>query len=223
VTGLVEGYALLDDAIHLVDAVQAFPALRRASARYAPPSGVAAGYDWHEAVAHGLLGQILDLTMSGLWTATTPFTRIDLAGAALDARGDRLRTLLTAIGEPVTVYDVTGPLVAPTVVCYLGAVAAGCASALSMADAVTDALEQVLLHYQSRVNDQPLYAPPPVRDIPDHLRATTTRPLPDRPPQEIPGLAAALTKRGHRPVAIPLDHDSEVNAIMPYVVHVVIT
>jgi hypothetical protein len=32
-----------------------------------------------------------------------------------------------------------------------------------------------------------------------------------------------LVERGHHPIVVPLDHDSEVIAIMPYIVHVVIT
>ncbi|MFC4585740.1 YcaO-like family protein [Sphaerisporangium corydalis] len=233
-SGHVQGYGIADSGTHLVDVTRAFPALRPAASAYVPPPGVAAApvhvpppgvaaaYDWDEAVTRGLAGQCERLTMDGLAQSPAPYPRVDLAGAALDARGDRYRALLAAIGEPVTVYDVTGPLGVPAVVCYLGAVPAGRAAAPSAAEAVTGALEQALLRYQARENGQPAYAPPPVRGIPERLRGTATRPLPGGPPLDAAGLAAALVARGHRPIAVPLDHDPEVGAIMPYTVHVVI-
>lgn len=227
VTGLVQGYGVADGGTHLVDVSRVFPALRAPASPpaspYVPPPGVAAAYDWREAVIRGMVGQCLRLTLGDLAMSARPYPRVDLAGAALDARGDRYRALLAAIGEPVTVYDVTGPLGVPTMVGYLGSVAAGCASSPSAVGALTDALEQVLVHYQARENDQPDYAPAPIRDIPDRLRGTTTGPLSGEPARDGTVLAAALAQRGHRPIAIPLDHDPEVGAIMPYIVHVVIT
>ena len=222
-TGLVRGYGIAHGDDHLVDARQVFPAMRAPASPYVPPPGVAAGYDWHEAVTAGMVGQCGDLTMRNLAMSTTPFPRIDLAGAELDVRGDRYRALLAAIGETVIVYNVTGPLGVPTVVGYLGSVAAGHASSLSVAGAVTDMLEQLLLHYQARMNHQPDYAPAPVPDIPHDLRGTATLPLADAPAGDATAVATVLQERGHRLIAVPLDHDSEVNALMPYTVHVVIS
>jgi hypothetical protein len=221
-TGFVEAYGLADGAVHRLDVARVFPALRAPAVPYAPPPGVAAAYDWDEAVVAGLLDQCLRLTMDDAMTSPTPFARVDLAGAVLDERGDRYRALLAGLSEPVTVYDITGPLGVPTVVSYLGSVPVGCASSLSAAGGVTDVLEQLILHRQSRDYDQPDYAPPPVRDLPPRLRGDTTRALSDTGEHDGDTVAGALVRRGHRPVAIPLDHDPEVSAVMPYVVRVMI-
>lgn len=221
-TGFVRGYGPVDGTVHLVDVARVFPALHAPACPYVPPAGVAAAYDWDEAVVSGMLDQCLRLTLGDATASATPFPRVDFAGAALDARGERYRALLAAIGDPVTVFDITGAIGVPTVVCYLGSVPAGRASSLSAAGAVTDALEQVLLHHQSRHNGQPDYAPPPVRGIPRHLRGDTVGALSGVALRDGADLADALVKQGHRPVAVPLDHDPEVSALMPYVVRVVI-
>ncbi|MBO3752457.1 YcaO-like family protein [Streptosporangiaceae bacterium NEAU-GS5] len=221
-TGLVEGYDLIDGDPHLVDAVRVFPALRAQAGPYAPPPGVAAGYSWREAVTRGLLGHCLRLTMDEAMGAAAPFARVDHMAAALDARGERYRALLGVTGEPITVYDVMGTLGVPTMIGYIGGEAAGCAAGLSAADALTETFEQMLLRRQARENGPRAYALPPVRAIPDHLRTRTIRPLRQRAVRDETALAAILAGRGHRPIAVPLDHDPEVNAVMPYIVHVVI-
>jgi hypothetical protein len=221
-TGLMPGYGLADGRTHHVDVTRVFAALRDPALPYRPPPGVAAGYDWDEALVAAVLDQCRRLTVNNLMTSTTPFPRIDTVGAALDSRGDRYRTLLAAIGEPVTVYDITGPLGVPTMVGYLGSAPAGCASSRSSAGALTEVLEQVLLSFQSREADQPAYAPPPVRDVPEHLRGTITRPLSAEAHLDGTDLAATLAQRGHRPIAVPLDHDPEVSSIMPFIVRVVV-
>ncbi|MFI5913340.1 YcaO-like family protein [Dactylosporangium sp. NPDC051541] len=224
VTGLVPGYGLADGASHLVDAPRVFPAIRRSDRPYAPSPGVAVGYDWDEAVTAGLVGQGRSLTIGGMHASTTPFPLVDLVGAALDSRGNRYRALLAATGLPVTVYDVTGPLGVPTMVGCIGSVAAGCGSSLSRVAALTDTLEDVLLHHQAQSNRQSVYAPPPVAGIPPGLRGTDK--------VQVAGAAgdataaaviSALVEHGHNPIAVPLVDDRGVNAVMPYAVHVVVS
>jgi hypothetical protein len=222
-TGRVPGYGLTDGKTHLLDAAQVFPALRASDRPYTTPPGTAAAYSWDEAVAAGVIDQCLRITLRDLAESNTPFAQVDLRSAVLDAPGDRYRALLAAVGEPVTVYDVTGPLGVPVMLCYLGSTPAGCAASLSAAGALTDSLEQVLLFHQARENGQSGYAPPPVDGIPERFRGDTVRTLSDDPPRDTRALASALLERGNRPVAVPLDHDPEVNAIMPYVVRVVVT
>ena len=220
VTGSVRGYGLADGARHLVDAQRVFPALGPVGRAYTPPPGVAAGYDWDEAVTAGLVGQCRQLTIRRIAASSNPFPRIDLAAAALDHRGDRYRALLAAIGLPVTVYDVTGPLGVPTMLGYLGSVAAGCASSLSRADALAETLQEMLLHHQAQANRQSDYAPPPAPGIPPALRGTGSVPMASDPTAA--SVISALVAHGHQPIAVPLDHDREVHALMPYTVHVVI-
>jgi ribosomal protein S12 methylthiotransferase accessory factor YcaO len=189
------------------------------------PTGVGVGYDWDEAVTAGLVGQCRQLTVRQLAAAGTPFPRVDVDGAALDARGERYRALLAATGQPVRIYDVTGPLGVPTMIGYLGSEAAGCASSLSGVDAVVDTLEELLLYHQARSTGQHVYAPPPAPSIRSHLRGSGEAPAARRPAPDPTAatVIAALVAHGHRPVAVPLDHDREVNAVMPYTVHVVLS
>jgi hypothetical protein len=225
VTGLVPGYGLADGGRHLVDAQRVFPALSSPGLPYTPPPGVAAGYDWDEAVTVGLVGQCLRLTIRKMTASSTPFPLIDLASAALDHHGDRYRALLAATGRPVTVYDVTGPLGVPTMLGYLGSVATGCGSSLSRADALTDTLQEMLLHHQAQANRQRDYAPPPAPSIPPALRGTGNVPIAPATASDPTAatVISALVAHGHHPIAVPLDHDREVHAIMPYTVHVVIS
>jgi ribosomal protein S12 methylthiotransferase accessory factor YcaO-like protein len=221
--GFVYGHRLTDDEPRLVDATRVFPALTAPRRPYLPPTGIGVGYDWQEAVDTGLVAQCRRLTLDELPAATTPYSRIDLPGAELDAVGARYRDLLGVVGEPVTAYDITGTLGVPTVLCYLGDTAAGCASALSIRATLTDALEQVLLRHQARENRQPEYSPPPVPDIPGHLRGRATASYSVGRACDTTDLAAAISERGCSPIAVALDHDPEISAVMPYIVHVVVT
>jgi hypothetical protein len=220
-TGL-PGYALADGSRQVVDARQVFPALSAAGRPYSPPIGVGVGYDWDEAVTAGLVGHCRRLTIQEMTAARTPFPLVDLAGADLDGRGERYRALLAATGQTVAIYDVTGRLGMPTMIGCLGSVSAGCASSLSRADALADTLEQLLLHHQAQSNGQHEYAPPSAPSIPSELRGTgeVSAAAPDTTAAAV---IAALVANGHRPVAVPLDHDPEVNAVMPYTVHVVMS
>lgn len=224
-TGLVPGYGLGGGGGHLVDALRVFPALRSPGTPYAPSPGVAVGYDWDEAVTAGLVGQSQSLTIRSMKSSMTPFPLVDVAGAILDHRGDRYRALLAATGRSVNVYDVTGPLGVPTMVGYLGSVSAGCGSSLSRAAALTDTLEELLLHHQAQSNQQGDYAPSPAPVIPPILRGTGKVAIGPGAPGDATAatVISALVAHGHNPIAVPLDHDREVSAIMPYAVHVVMS
>jgi hypothetical protein len=224
-SGLVPGYGLVDGGGHLVDALRVFPALRSPDWPYVLSPGIAVGYDWDEAVTAGLVGQCRSLTIRSMNASRTPFPLVDLAGAALDHRGDRYRALLAATGLPVAVYDVTGPLGVPTMVGYLGSVPAGCGSSLSRAAALTNTLEELLLHHQAQSNQQSDYAPSAAPGISPGLRGTGEVPVGPGAAGDVTAatVISALVAHGHNPIAVPLDHDREVNAIMPYAVHVVMS
>jgi hypothetical protein len=131
--------------------------------------------------------------------------------------------MVAALGEPVTVHDVTGPLGVPTLACQLAGrtVAYGCAARAT--DALADGLGRLLLAYQARADAEPAYAPAPVPDLPARLRGSATRPVEPGPPLGVPDLVAALARRGYHCAAVPLDHDPEVHQAIPYVAHVVVT
>ncbi|TDD12906.1 hypothetical protein [Nonomuraea diastatica] len=209
-------YRIVDGHVHRVDARLAFPAL----AGMAPPVGVAAAYSWREAVMAGMVHHCLHLTVTEIQASPRPFPRIDVNDADLDHVADRYRSMLTAIGGDVDLYDVTGSLGLPVVIGYRAGRAAACAAGESMAAALRAVLEQILLHYQSHQNRQFRYAPPPAPGLPARLRGATTR-LPTDRSFDVESLADVMERRGLHPVAIPLDHDSEVHALMPYMVQVV--
>lgn len=202
--GFVTGYDLVSLEPVEVPATLAFPALDGATV---PPVGAAAGYSRSEAIEAGLAEHCRRLTMAEL---SVPRARIDLSGLELDAAGDRYRNMLAAIGQPVTVHDITGSTGVPTFLSYLDGEPVGCASRLSASDAITDTLEQTVLHYQTGIEGQTGDAPPAVPVAPPS------------PSVDLAAAVAALRAHGHRPVAVPLDHDPEATRVMPYTVQVVL-
>jgi len=204
----VTGYSLDGLSPVPVPAKVAFPVLAGSHSLV----GVAAGYSWEEAVTTGLADHCRSLTIAAVDRARG---RIDLAAAPLDAAGARYRSMLAAIGLPVTVYDITHNL--PTFVAHVDNVPAGCATALTATDALTETLSQAILTYQARENGETVYAPPPPPAMPV---VDTVVPLPTS--VDLATAAATLTKQGHRPVAVPLDHDPEAAKIMPHMVRVVL-
>ncbi|MCP3801374.1 YcaO-like family protein [Allokutzneria sp. A3M-2-11 16] len=173
--------------------------------------GVAAGYSRQEAIDAGLIDQCRRLTLAE--ARTTPASLVELD--SLDA-DPRYRALVNTLGEPVTVYDITGSLGLPTVVCFIGDEPVGCASAFTPGEAVTEVFEQALLHHQSRENRQPEYAPPAAPEIKRGTGVSVPQPC------DHDSLVARLEARGLRLTVTPLDHDPEVHAIMPHIVRVVI-
>jgi hypothetical protein len=240
--GWVHALDLADNQPRLLPAGRVFPALdgpARPDLSYRPPLGVAAAYSWPEAVQAGLVRHCRELTVTDAVASPEPFPLVD-TGSFTDTGGTRGDTgdtggvpdgeavrwylaMVAALGEPVTVHDVTGPLGVPTFACSLAGrtVAYGCAA--SATGALADGLGRLLLAYQAGADGDAAYAPDPVPDLPAHLRGSATRPVEPGPPLGVPDLVAALARRGRHAAAVPLDHDPEVHRAMPYVVHVVVT
>jgi hypothetical protein len=91
---------------------------------------------------------------------------IDLDRIELDPTGARYRCLAVALPEPVRCVDLTCRLGVPAVATEIGGRTVAHTAGGTLADAVRDGLEQALLAFQARVNDQPEYAPPPVPQLP---------------------------------------------------------
>lgn len=212
--GCVTGYALESMDPVPVPVSLAFPVLGGAAEPYVPPTGIAAGYSRFEAIETGLAEHCRRLTVAELPTAQ----RIDLAAVSVGTPGDRYRAMLAAIGRPVTVYDITGSLGVPTFLCCLDGQPTGCASRLDALAALTDTLEQAVLYYQATENGQTGYAPPPAPAL-----ATLDGPVAALPASaDLATAVRALTRLGHRPVAVPLDHDPEMTTIVPHIFRVVL-
>ena len=212
----------LDDGLpHEVPATVAFPALLGIGATYAPPAGAAAGYDWAQAVRAGLVGQCRRLTLTEVAGCRRPFTPIDWEQVALDEPGDRYRSMCRISGERLDVYDVTGSPGVPTLAFCVGDVTVAYASGLSFPAALRDGLAEVLLSYQARVDDGAAYAPARVPPLPPGGRGSGVTACPQWSTDEAT-VTARLARLGWSAVAVPLDHDPGVAAILPYLVTVVL-
>lgn len=220
--GFVWGHGLADGLPRELSAAAVFPALRGVRSGYVPPAGAAAGYDFHEAVRDGLLGQCRRLTLAEVTRYPQPFTPVDWSDAALDVSGDRYRSIVQIIAERLDVYDVTGSLRVPTLAFCLDGSTVAYASGFSFGTALRDGLAQVLLSYQARASSQTGYAPASVPPLPARARASEVAACPEWSTDEA-ATAARLAQVGWTPVVVPLDHDPGVTAsIMPYLVNVVL-
>src|SRR5207248_10756676 len=214
----VRGLRLFDCAPVLIDAAEVFPALNGHTDPYSIPTGTAAAYTWQAALESAILEHGHILTLEETMTSA----EVDLGALDLDSEGARCLAQLKVVGLPVAGYDITGPLGLPTVLVHHAGAPSGCAGGLNLETAATKALVQTLLRYQARNNDEIAYLPPPVPDIrPEVL----SRSNPARPPRntDIGSLIGTLHRNGRSPVAVPLDHDVAVHAVMPYVVRVVLS
>ena len=220
--GWVRALSLTDGRPRLLAADKVFPALRQPRAPYRSPLGVAAAYSWPEVVTAGLIQHCRQLTIAETTASTGLFPLVDLDSVPADKVLGWCLTMVAALGEPVTVHEVTGSLGVPTFACSLGGrtVAYGCG--VSSTDALREGLLRLLLAYQARANDEPAYAPAAVPGFASPLRSEAARPVVSRPPLELPALVAALARRGYHAAVVPLDHDQEVCRIMPYLAHVVV-
>jgi hypothetical protein len=213
--GFLWGQRLSDGRSHELAATEVFPVLRGAGPEYLPPAGAAAGYDWAEAVRAGLVGRCRELTLA---EGRQPFTPIGWDGIALDAAGERYRSMVGLIGDRLDVYDVTGSLRVPTLSFCLGGATVAYASGLSFPDALRDGLAEVLLRYQAETG----YAPAPVPPLPMRERLSRVADCPHWTVDE-DAVTTALARQGWTAVAVPLDHDPGVADVLPHLVNVVLT
>lgn len=214
--GHVPGLQLDDRTPCLVDARLVFPAL---TAERVPAVGVAAGYDWEEAVCNGLLQHCRAVVLGRL---TDPHPTLDASAVDLDDAGRSYRELLEAAGPRPCVQDLTGVMGVPAVAVSQAGRAVGVAVGTHLAAALGDALLQALLRRQAEINGEQAYiprelGPSPVIRKGSRQTAQAERPLSAR------HIVAALSRHATRIVAVPLDHDAELMNIMPFVVRVVRT
>lgn len=220
--GFVRGYGCTDLDPVLVDARDAFPALSATTGPYVSPPGVSAAYSWEDALVQGLIAHCRGLTLNEAVESALPFPRITPSHIPLDADGERSLQMLEAIGRPLAVYDITASLGVPTVMSYLGTAPAACAAGLTLASALARTLEETVLCYQASLKDRPVFGPPPLPSLPRTSRGEMGRSPNTDLQLDQADLVQILQRRGLDPVAVPLDHDPAVHAIMPYIVHVVL-
>jgi hypothetical protein len=244
-TGEAWGYELPDlpptsparCAVRRVPAGLAFPRLasanRPAANRPEALAGLAAGFDWGEAVRDGLLGCCRQLTLDAVRRvaaghaapghATNGYPAVDLDPVRLEPEGERSRALLAAIDEHPEVYDITGPLGVPTYAFCLGPDTVAATTGHSPASALSAGLVQALRAVQARVHGQPAVAPPAGPELPPHVRGRILTTVDETAAVwGVAALADRLRDIGRVAVAVPLDHDPRLAELMPYLVHVVL-
>lgn len=218
------GYELTNPGrVRLMPAAAAFPGLRREPTMASATVGLGAGLGWDAAVVAGLLSYCHRHTLAEIAQAASPFPEVDATTVELDATGARCRGLLTAVGQPPAVYDVTGSLGVPSYAFCAGPETVTYATAESAPAALARGFTDVLRAAQARAHGQAAVAPPAVPNLPAELRGQLTGPvsLGDQL-WDVPTLAGRLHDvAGWVAVAVALDHDPALAAIMPYLVQVV--
>jgi hypothetical protein len=188
----------------------------------APPAiggGVAAGHSWDEAVRAGLAGLCATLIAGLAAGSSERFAVVDPAAEALSARAARYLDLLALAGPPATVRDLSSVLGVPAFAAESGGRTIAYQAGHERAAAIEACLHTALLSCQSRISGQSCYAPPPVPQLPQPDQAAPRASL--APTAGDADLIGALAARGRRPVAVVLDHDPALSAVLPFLVNVV--
>jgi hypothetical protein len=208
---------------HLVSADTVFGPPRRPAGI---PVGVASGPTWQDAVQRGLLERCAQAAARAAIAAAPAFPAVDFTAAPLNEAGRRLLQLLRLARARITAHDLSEVLGVPAFLLSLDRQPVAQAAGLTAAEALAGGLEQALLAWQAAAAGQPDYAPAAPAGIPVQL-------LSDRPRRVPPGLgipagadpvswlAAALSRHGWTPVAVPLDHDPALASVLPHAVRIV--
>lgn len=209
-------------------ASRAFPGLPREHATDASEflEGVASGMSWAEALHKALLAHCQRLSVERISRAREPFPRIALDELSLPEAGEHYRKLLETMDVESLVYDITATPAAPAFAFCIADDTIAYASSRDQGQAITEGLEQLILHRQALDNQQPVYAPAPVYQLPASTRGTyRVVPKYEVPPtyeEANTRLLETLQNWGYTALAIPLDHDAELSKVFPYIVRVVL-
>lgn len=182
--------------------------------------GVAWGMSWDEAVCRALLEHCNDLTVQRVREARQSYARVDLARLSLPAPGRHLVNLLhLAVGEELSVYDVTGSLGVPTVATCVGARVVAYTTACDEIEALNLGLLQALEQYQTSTQAS-------VPALPRALRGTqhsvARYMLPQTWSARRVWLAQRVRTHGFRALVVPLDHDRALARILPWIVRILL-
>ncbi|MFD4434034.1 hypothetical protein, partial [Nocardia sp. NPDC058497] len=116
---------------------------------------------------------------------------------------------------------ISGRVAVPTFDCRLGTALGSIACAPTPAEAIISALTTALHACQARSDRHFDYAPPSLGEIPQPAVVTET------PQGSLVNTATSgdlldtLHRAGHDIVVVPLDHDTFVAGLLPFVVHVI--
>jgi putative thiazole-containing bacteriocin maturation protein len=189
--------------------------------------GVGSGMSWAEAVSQAMLKLCQHLTIIQLGKVEKSYPLVDLAATPLEPEGMRQRRMLDAIGETLTIYDVTDQLLqVPTFAFCLREKTVAYSTHLDVAQALCDGLEQTTLHWQISREQSVIPHGPTVPNLPMVLRSDkqvipqfTARTLWSDRKQ---WLQQTLEKNGWHAFATPLDQDPALSQVQPYIVRVLL-
>jgi hypothetical protein len=213
---------------YIVPAKQVFSALHNQNRGTENERGIASGMSWEEAICLALLDWCNYLTVEHLQDAQQAYLQVDLTRTPLTPEGIYLYHLLkTAVGQKITVYDVTGPLHIPTFATCFGEKVVAYSTHCDGAQALSMGFEQALQQYQSEQCLQFEYAVAPVPDFPSALRSDQLSVPRYTPPDAWPARQEWLLQRfqanGLRAFAVPLDHDPALVQVLPFIARVLLS
>ncbi len=209
----------------LVPAALAYPALRARASRL----GIGSGMSWTEALCRGFLSLCQHLTITQLGERRKPYPQINPTTIPLEPEGTAQRHTLSYIlvetEEILKVYDVTGPLQLPTFAFCLDGRTVACTTRFSVAQALRDGLEMVLMSWQLADGEENALVPA-VPDLPSALRSddisTPVYDVPEEWSERLQWLLGALQKLGWCALATLLDPDPALSAVQPYIASVLL-
>lgn len=210
----LRGLDLVRQRVEYVDVREAFPALEHTAGPYTAPPGVGVGLSWRAALEDAMARHCRRLAIEQSRSGGGRADVVEVDVAALPEHTAQLMTLSRGLNRDVEIRDIGASIGVPTLVCMLDGEPAACGCGSSYERALEQCLLEALRHQQG-------LGPRDV-DLPRQAVGGPGRVPPARSRMELADMVGCLAALGLRPVAVPLDHDPEVAAVLPYVVHVVL-
>lgn len=188
--------------------------------------GLGTGLNWAEACSRALLHHALDLTLQEVVLGEVYYAEVGLHTLAMDAQGKHLHTLAEQAGKPLRVYHVTGTLQIPTLAFCVEDETLVYTTHFDVVQALNEGLERVAQHIQSCQEEQPIYALPAVPQLSHAVRGDPglllTGPALRGWQEGLAWLIASFHRQHWRMLAVPLEHDAALSALLPFLVRLLL-
>jgi putative thiazole-containing bacteriocin maturation protein len=218
-------YDLRARQAHLLPATQAYPIADLAPTSPFPP-GVSAGLSWAEACARGLLDHCLAFTFQEFLEGKVCRTELSLDESMFDAQGKYLHTLVKQSGQLLHISTVNGTLQVPTLAFCIGNETVVYTAHFDMTQALNEGLACIVQHLQARQEEQPEYALPATPYLSPALRGVPGLPSAGSAfagwQEGLDWLVEVFHRQHWRVLALPLDHDPALTAILPFLVRILL-
>lgn len=188
--------------------------------------GVSAGLSWAEACARALLDHALALTVQEVSLGEARYAEIAPNTLGMDPRGKHLYTFVEQTGKQLRVYHVTSALQIPTLAFCIENETLVYTTHFDVAQALNEGLERVVQQAQSRQAEQPVYALPAVPQLTHAARGDLSsfpaNPAPRGWQEGLDWLIAAFHRQHWCMLAVLLDHDTALSALIPFLVRLLL-